>query len=238
MKLIDLAMPLYEGMPNGHAHMSFTEHPLWPEAIKIETVRGYDKGSEFHVFTIFCEPGTRVILPSYKPEYKNEPSRMENIDLKRLILREAVVLDVPKGEGEYIYPEEIEAAFAKAPVQRGDCLIVRTGWGDNERYLKMGQDYREKSPHYTKAGVEKLLDILESNGSDMWLYDVSEMGSLIRPDGTKGAFEGFNIRAGLIAIGGAVNCGAITKPRVKLIILPMKVKSVHMAGAQVVAVED
>ncbi len=235
MKIIDLTMPLYNGQPAGHGHWGFKGHPMWPEPFKMTETMSYEAdGRRFHVFTIFSEPGTRLILASYKKEFKDEPT-LDTLDLQKLVLRETVIIDVPKVDEEIIEPEEVEAAFKKAPVRRGDALLIRTGWGDNERYLKIGDLYRQNSPHYNAASANKLMDLLQENGSDLWLYDVCDMAGVDKRNGIRG---GFTIRSGLMGIGGVINCGAITKPRVKLIVLPLKAKGCHIAPCSVVALEE
>lgn len=236
MKLIDLAMPLYEGMPAGYGHKALKGHHLWPEVFKMEKVQTYEQGLEMFVYTVFCQAGTRVVLPSNRPElYKLDPTRLDTIELDSLILKDAVIIDTPKGAGEIVELAEFEAALNKAPIQEGDALLLRTGWGDKESYLKLGHLYIENSPHYSQAAADKLMEFLEKNSSNVWLYDVHLMGGL---DKRTGAFGGFANRAGLIPVGGLVNCGAITKPRVKVIILPMYVKNAHMAPCRVVAIEE
>ncbi|MBI2287434.1 MAG: cyclase family protein [Chloroflexi bacterium] len=238
MRLIDLTMPLYEGMPNVHGHVAFKNHPIWPSPWKTEVVRSFEEGgAEFHVFTFFCEPGTRFILPSYRKIYKDDPRRLDTVDINKLIFRDAVVVDIPKGEREFIRPEDLEEAVNKAPCQRGDALLIRTGWGDDERYLKLGLAYRELSPRYTDTAGEKLMELLQSKSTDMWLYDNCEMTTPFI-DGISGRRGSFTIRPGLTAIGGIVNAGAIKKPRVKLVIGPIKIKGVHMGPCRVIAIED
>ena len=99
----------------------------------------------------------------------------------------------------------------------------------------MGHSYRENSPHYNAASANKLMDLLEKNESDLWLYDNCDMAGV---DKKTGAPIGWAIRSGRMAVGGVVNCGAITKPRVKLVILPLKAKGGHIAPCSVVALED
>ncbi len=235
MKIIDLTMPLYNGQPAGHGHWGFKGHPMWPEPFNVTDTMSYEAdGRRFHVFTIFSEPGTRLILASYKNDFKDEPT-LDTVDLNKLILRQTVIIDVPKREEEIIQPDELEEAFNKAPVRKGDALLVRTGWGDDQRYLKMGHSYRENSPHYNAASANKLMDLLEMNGSDLWLYDNCDMAGVDKKTGIRG---GFTIRSGRMGVGGVVNCGAITRPRVKLIILPLKAKGGHIAPCSVVALED
>jgi len=199
-----------------------------------ETLSYEAANMEFHVYTIFCEPGTRFILSSFMKQYKDDPT-LDTIDLNNLVLREAVILDVPKEAEECIEPEELEATFNEAPWQKGDALLVRTGWGDKGRYFELGHDYREKGPHFTDASAKKLMELLEKSGSDLWLYDNCDMGGVDKRTGEHG---GFTIRAGLMAVGGLVNCGEIKKERLKLIILPLKIKGAHMTPCRVVALEE
>ncbi|MBI2287943.1 MAG: cyclase family protein [Chloroflexi bacterium] len=235
MKIIDLTAPLYEGQPFQHGHMGFRAHPIWPEPFKATETRSYDPdGSRFHVYTIFCEPGTRLILAGFRKDYKDGPT-LDTIDLKKIVFRDAVVIDIPKGDDEIIQADELEAAFKKAPVEKGDAILTRTGWGDNERYFKMGHLYRENGPHFNVASGNKLMELMEKNGSDMYTYDMCDMSGLDKKTLTRG---GFTIRAGMIALGGLVNCNAITKPRVKLIALPLKAKGGRMAPCSVVAIEE
>ena len=235
MKIIDLTIPLYNGIPAGHGHRAFEGHPLWPEAFKMEETLSYEPGGmRFHVFTIFCEPGTRFILPSFMKQYEDDPT-LDTVDLNKLIHRDAVILDVPKGADEIIEAEELEAAFNRAPWQKGDALLVRTGWGDNERYLEMGSDFSDKGPHFNGPSAEKLMELLEKAESDLWLYDNCDMGG---EDKKTGEFGGFTIRAGLMAVGGIVDAGEIKKERVKLIILPLKIKDAHMTPCRIVAIEE
>ncbi|MBI2288467.1 MAG: hypothetical protein HYU83_05810, partial [Chloroflexi bacterium] len=86
MKFIDLTMPLYEGMPAGYGHMAFKNHPMWPDAFDMAETRSYEPhGSVMHVYTIFCEPGTRFILPSYGKQYRYGPT-LDTVDLNKLIM--------------------------------------------------------------------------------------------------------------------------------------------------------
>ncbi|MBI2979578.1 MAG: cyclase family protein [Chloroflexi bacterium] len=237
MRLIDLTMALYEGVPNVHGHAAFKNHPIWPSPFKAELVRTYEDGAEFYVYTMFCEPGTRFILPSYRKAYRHDVRTLETADINKLILRDAVILDVPKEAGDFVRPDDLEKAFNKAPVQRGDALLIRTGWGDDDRHLKLGLGYREKSPHFIDTACHKLMGLLARNDSEMWLYDTCEM-TTPKVDPVSGRSGTFTIRAGLTAIGGIVNAGAIKKPRVKLVILPIKIKGAHMGPCNVIAVED
>ncbi len=243
MKIIDLTLPLYNGMSAGYAHPAFKAHPLWPESHKTTETFSYEPGMgadalsagmRFHVYTIFCEPGTRFIMSSFRKQFRDEAT-LDTVDMNKLIFRDAVIIDIPKADDEIVEADEFEAAFKKAPYQKGDALFIRTGWGDNQKYLKMGRLWSDNGPHFNAGSAERLMDIMEANGTDMWLYDLCDIAGLDKKTGKRG---GFAIRSGMMAVGGVVNCGAITKPRVKLMIMPLKAKGGHMAPCSVAALEE
>lgn len=235
MRLIDLTMSLYTGMPAEHGHRAFKTHPMWPEPFKMEETLAYEPdGMEFHVYTIFCEARTTLILSSFRKDFKSG-STLDTVNLNKLVLRDAVILDVPKGEDEIIEAEELEAAFNKAPCQKGDGLLVRTGWGNDEKYFKLGDAYRANSPHLNNASAEKLMGLMAKNESDLFLFDMCDMAGVDKRTGIRG---GFAMRAEQIFVGGLVNCGEIKKERVKLVILSLKIKGAHMAPCSVVAIEE
>ncbi|MBI4188010.1 MAG: cyclase family protein [Chloroflexi bacterium] len=235
MKLIDLTLPLYNGQPPGYAHMGFRAHSLWPESFKATETMSYEPaGMRFHVYTVFCEPGTRFILASFRKDFKNEAT-LDTVDLNKLIMRDTVILDIPKGDDEIIEADELEAAFKKAPYKKGDALLIRSGWGDNQKYFTMGRLWSDNGPHLNAASAERLMDIMQKNGTDMYLYDLCDVAGLDKKKGTRG---GFAIRSGMMAVGGIVDAGLITKPRVKLIIAPLKAKGGHMSPCSVVAIEE
>ena len=235
MKKIDLTMPLYEGQPSQYGHAGFRAHPMWAESYKATETMSYEpSGMRFHVYTIFCEPGTRFILASFRKDYKDDVT-LEDVDINKLIFRDAVILDIPKGDDEIVEADELEAAFKKAPYQKGDALLIRSGWGDHERYFKMGHLWALNGPHFNAASATKLMDIMEENGTDMYLYDLCDIAGLDKKTGKRG---GFAIRPGIMGVGGIINCGDITKPRVKLIVMPLKIKGAHMCPCSVIALED
>ncbi len=235
MKIIDLTFPLYNGMPTGYGSKSFKTHSLWPDSFKMTETMSYEPhGIRFHVYTIFCEIGTKFILASFKKDFKDEAT-LDTVDLNKLIFRDAVVIDIPKRDDEIVEADEFEVAFNKTPYQKGDALLIRTGWGDNQRYFKLGHLFRENSPHFNDGSAQKLMDIMGKNGTDIFLWDLCAFSGLDKKRGTRGSYP---TRSGMMSVGGIVNCGAITKPRVKLIIMPLKVKGGHMSPCSVVALEE
>jgi len=140
--IIDLTMHIYEGMAIGRVF------PQEQEFI-IEDVLNYDDhGLRLCRFTMWQEPGTRINLGSLAAPRRDQP-KLDEIDLNDLYEKDTVILDIPKEAEESVTAEDVEEAFNKADYREGDWVIVHTGWGDNQRYFELGDDYALKSPYYS-----------------------------------------------------------------------------------------
>lgn len=86
------------------------------------------------------------------------------------------MIDVPCGYHGSVTPEQIKEGFAKADYRKGDVVILRTGWGDEKRWEKIGDDYARHTPCISKAAAEELCRIMKENGSDLAGSDVAYWG--------------------------------------------------------------
>lgn len=258
MRVINLTHPLYEGMSFGS---------LWPQErpFEIDNIKSWDThGLRLDNFNVYCEQGTRLLLYSSLADFRNGPK----IDEVNIVLQDTVVVDVPKGPKEIVTGKEVERACAKADFREGDALIVRTGWGDDERYLKLGEDYQLMSPYYGGDEDWKIIcEIMVAKKSPLFCYDTANASDMVQkhiewleqrprpktwpsPEAKAWVAKHTQLkiaqRAGMLRlnaakinlIGGLVNCGEIKKERVKLIALPLRVKGVGAAPVNVVAVEE
>ncbi len=168
-RVIDLTMHIYEGMGIGRVF------PQEQEFI-IEDVLTYEQhGLRLCRFTMWQEPGTRLNLGSLAASRRNQP-KLDEIDLGELYEKNTIILDIPKAAEEEVTPEEVEQAFDKADYREGDWVIIHTGWGDNQRYFGLGDDYALKSPHYSNEATQKLAEIMSANKSKLFGYDTASMG--------------------------------------------------------------
>lgn len=168
-KVVDLTMHIYEGMGIGR---------IFPEEQEfiIEDVFTYEKhGVRVSRFTMWQEPGTRLNLGSIAAPRRNE-IKLDELDLSQLYERSTVILDIPKGPEEAVTAEEVEKAFSETDYREGDWVFVRTGWGDDERYFELGDDYALKSPYYSAEAAKKLAEIMSANGSKLFGYDTASAG--------------------------------------------------------------
>ena len=261
-KVIDLTMHIYEGMGIGRVF------PEEQEFIIEDTFNYKDHGIRVSRFIMWQEPGTRLNLGSVAASRRDQ-TKLDEIDLNSLYERETVILDIPKGPGEGVLDTEIEKAFSEVNYREGDWVIIHTGWGDNQRYFDLGDDYPLKSPYYSDGAGKRLAEILSANKTPLFGYDTASMGHPAkhiipkwvkrdpRPPGwpspeAKEFLKNYTPQmlkedwgavmplpaAGIMILGGLVNVGALTKKRVKLTILPLKLKGVGGGPCRVVAIED
>ena len=160
-------------------------------------------------------------------------------------------------------PDEVEAAFKKSGAQKGDALLFHTGWGDNQRYLELGDNYPLRGPWFGDDACAKVVEICKANESNIFGYDTANCmdymgreswwGQSPRPKNwpspeAKAYLEGMQfsgesgtlhiLNSEIMLLGGVVNLSEIGKERVKLIALPMKLKGLGGGPTRVVAVEE
>ena len=261
MRLIDLTMPLFEGMGMQNCYpqeRSFVLERMAP-----------DYNPNLISYTMFCEPGTRIVLPLLGGINPNV--NLETVELTDIMFRDAVIVDIPKEAGQGLTAEEIENACSKADYRQGDALIIRTGWGTVERLEQLGDDYQWQSPNYPDAACEKLREIMTAKKSDIFGYDTASMSDYAHvkpgwealgrpknwpspeakeflkkmaeerkknPPPPEGRGPTRIYKAGITLLGGLVNVASISKERVKLIALPLKIRGEAMAPVRVVAIEE
>ncbi|MBI2305235.1 MAG: cyclase family protein [Chloroflexi bacterium] len=262
MRIIDLTMPLYEGMGYGSVYPQ--ERPFEVEWIFTYERDGHQRG----VHMVSSEPGTRMILPSIHVLQKDSP-KLDQLDLSKFVMRDTVILDIPKKAGEEITAAEMERAFSQADVRTGDAVLLRTGWGDDERYIKLGENYELNSPFFHHTTRKRLAELMKERQSDLFCYDMANMnpypdlkntwcaqkprpkswvspeakaflakqkeGRVKQPGEVDGAAVLFG--AGISAIGGLVNCGDISQKRFKLTALPLKVRGWGVGFCYAIATE-
>jgi len=260
-KYIDCTLPLYNFMPVGNVWA--WDVPFQSEPITTHTNNSY----ELWMITMHSEAGTRLMIKAMQDP--NAPT-IDCIPLEQLVNREAVILSVPCSMEGAVSKEQIEAAFLKVDYRKGDVVILHTGWGDNNRWEKLGDDYARCGPCVSKEGAQALCRIMRENSSDLAGADVAYWGrgdKYQRPEwANKAAWERHpypSIQAkrylaqytakkaiedwespnvmtmnNINFIGAMVNLDQITKQRVKVTVLPMKLKGARGATCNVFIEED
>ncbi|MBM4333140.1 MAG: hypothetical protein FJ117_18305 [Deltaproteobacteria bacterium] len=260
MRFIDLTLPLYDYMPVGSVW-------AWDVPFQTQPITTDNHGYVLHMITMHSETGTRLMIRAMQDP--NAP-KVDEIPLEKIVLRDTAIVDAPCGMGGMIAREDMEKAFKGVQLERGDAIIIRTGWGDDERWVKLGDDYARKTPFVSKEAAEKLVEIMKKNGSDLVGSDVATWGRgdkyqlpewASKPAWERVPFPSYQAKrylasytkqkayedfqsphilnsADIMYIGAMCNLGAIKKNRVKLIVLPMKLKGMRGASCRVIAIEE
>jgi kynurenine formamidase len=256
MQFIELTMPLNRhGMPD----------ELLPTAVKffLGPKDHQEKG-----IVIGSDTGTCLMLASVFSDFR-KTARLDELPPQKLVMRPTAVARVPKSGEEEISREDAETAFDEsARPDRGDALLITTGWGDRPYHRLPGGAYVLHSPRFSLDAAKYLAPRMKENENDLLLIDTAYLGwpgkhlipewcSMlpISPvesgearmylhlyNGDK-AKEDFAVeiefaRCGIMTVRKLVHCGGIVKDKIKIIVAPLKVVRGVASTCRVVAVED
>ncbi len=155
-----------------------------------------------------------------------ERIKVDALPLERLIT-EAVVLQIPLGAGEHITGAGVRAALQAVgeTLRPGDSLLIGTGWDAHWH----APDFLRDPPHFTGEAIDWIL--AQSVGllgcdSPLWdgRYDPQHF------------FPRF-FQSETLLLAPLVNLSAISRPRVQLITLPLKVRGVCAAPCRAIVME-
>jgi kynurenine formamidase len=260
-KWIDLTLPLYDNMPVGNVWA--WDVPFQTEPITKDSHNGY----ELTMITMMSETGTRLMIRAMQDP---DAPKVDELPLETLMMRDTVVVDVAGGKDHEITPAEIDKAFSEVELRKNDAILLRTGWGNDKAWEKLGDDYARTGPFVSKSGAERLVQIMKEKQSDLVVADVPYWGGgrkyqlpqwASKPSWERHPFPSLQARrflaeytkekayadfespyvmnsADVMYIGAACNLGAITKKRVKMSVLPLKIQGARGATCRVVALEE
>lgn len=167
LKYVDCTIPLYDFMPVGNVW-------AWDVPFHTEPITTHKNNSyELWMITMHSEAGTRLMIKAMQDP--NAPT-VDKLPLEQLVNREAVVIDVPCGFDGSVSKEQIIAGFENADYRDGDVVILRTGWGDDNRWEKLGDDYARHTTCISKEAAEELCRIMKEHNSDLAGSDVAYWG--------------------------------------------------------------
>jgi kynurenine formamidase len=158
MRLIDLTMPIWEGAGYGEI-LPFTN-----SSVRLHEYMFYDRhGLRMTRMKLDGETGSLLMVPHQRNPFDNTPLQLnpkfswtlDEIPLEKLILRDTAVLDIRAEEGHEITSAEMETAIIRADYQKGDEVLLRTGWGTRQKAYELGIDYYKRTPsiHYDAAAI-------------------------------------------------------------------------------------
>jgi kynurenine formamidase len=168
MRIVDLTLPLKDGMD-----YYCTGHLPWEVPFKAQRTVPPEVNWDLGSFTMYSEPGTRFLS---KPPKKVGDLFKKEVD--QLLFREAVLLNIPKKPKEkdnLITAAEIKAGIKDCPARKGDAVILHTGYGDDETYLKLGQKWELWCPGLHPEAVDPLVSYLKGIDCTLFGYDTPNL---------------------------------------------------------------
>lgn len=251
MKFVELTMPLnHRGMPDD----------ILPTSVKffLGPKDHQEKG-----IVIGSDSGTCLTLPSVFEAFR-KTARLDEVPVNRLVLRPTTLVSIAKSEGEAINEPEIQKALDAARPQKGDAILIATGWGDRP----YGESYLLSSPHLSLDAAQYLASRMNENQSDLLLIDTALIGwpdKYLIPEwcsmlpiavaesaearmylhlyDSEKAKKDFAVemelaRVGIMTVRKLVHCAQIKKNKLKIIVSPLKVVRGVASTCRVVALED
>lgn len=165
-RVVNLTLPISPYFPVGATFP-------WEAPYVTEDIATIERnGAHLSSISMGSGTGTRLRGPSFAREGARTTG---NADLAVLVNRAAVVLQIPKAAGEPIEAAEIDAALAHSVPQRGEAIVVATGWGEENRWETLGERYALDSPYFTPSAAARLRGVMEQHGSDLLLTDCAHL---------------------------------------------------------------
>ena len=195
-----------------HDHMFRFQADYHPD-VQVEQTGTYEKNlCVVHKLTLGTHAGTHVDAPAH---FFPDGTTIDNVPLEMLVC-EAVRVDLrPTLPLRQIEPEDV----ARAEVRPGDSVLLQTGWED-----RWGTDFYVDPPALTLIACRQLLDA----GAASLAVDFP-LGLDIHRE---------VLGRGKILIENLTGLHALTATRLRLIALPLKIRSGDGAPARVVAIEE
>jgi kynurenine formamidase len=255
MKFLELTMPL--------------SHQWMPDEVLPTSIKFFlgPKDHQEKGIIAGTETGTCLMLPSVFAEFR-KTARIDELSVEKLFLRPTTIAAITKSAGEEITLADVEKTLDSSLPDKGDALLIVTGWGDKPYHEMEGGAYLLHSPHFSFKAAIYLAERMKDNGGDLLLTDMALVGwpgkhlipewcsmsprppvesgearmylHLYNKDKAKDDFavEMEFARCGIMTVRKLIHCGEIEKPRVQIIVSPLQIVRGVASTCRVVAVEE
>jgi kynurenine formamidase len=122
--------------------------------------------------TVGTDGGTCILMPAQFNAFRKS-RRLHEVEPHELVLRETVVLDVPKGPREPITENDLTSALQAADVRSGDAWLIRTGWGDGAPRERGSDAYLLDTPYLSPEAARFLGAAMKQRETDLLLLDTA-----------------------------------------------------------------
>jgi arylformamidase len=183
-----------------------------------------ERGWEADAFAMSTLTGT--YLETAKHYHADGPG-IDEIPPERLFV-DATVVRIPKGPREHLTAADLAAAAPE--IRSGEALLVATGW--DRGWWDDGSVFVMDSPHFDLAAMEWIVSRgVSILGGDVPCFD----------DPHAGQGQGVNVpllNSGALILAPLVGLGTVTKTRVKLVVLPIKLRGACGAPCRAIVIEE
>jgi len=154
LKVVDLTMPLGSKTPTSRYIQKPAVFATKWYSPDLSRVPGMSVNWSHSIISVDTHVGTHVDAPFHM---MSDKWRLWEVPLDKFV-GEAVCLNVPKDQCEYIRAEDLAKAEkeAESELKRGDIAILHTGWCDNWDRLDV-DTYLHKQPGLHEDGAKWLL---------------------------------------------------------------------------------
>jgi kynurenine formamidase len=208
-RVIDLTVPLKDGM----------------RGVTFETFKELEKdGWNARMLHLYSHAGTHMDAPLH---FGVNDATIDTIPPERFVA-DAWVIDAPAIESSMLIGVE-HLKHVKDRLVEGDGLLFRTGW---HRFIDTSA-YRDALPRISRElalwCVKRKVSLIGVEPPSVAsLTDMQELQEVHR----------VLLGGGIIVVEGLCNLEEISKPRVKIIALPLKIEGGDGAPARVIAIEE
>ncbi|MGQ9553999.1 MAG: cyclase family protein [Anaerolineae bacterium] len=218
-ELIDLSGDIYTGM----WHLP---DPYPPVEVKEIPLVGRFNIVDYNVYAqeVRLAGQTSTYLETAAHMYP-EREKINEVGLERLFVP-AVVLRIPRGREELITAADMETALATTgeTVRPGDALLIATGWDSHWDE----PDFTTHSPHFRYSAVEWVV----KHGCSILGSDAANWSD----PGEKPSFFPMFFQSDTLLLAPLVNLAAIPVPRIRLIVLPLRIRGACASPCRAIAV--
>jgi arylformamidase len=224
MKVTDISGPIYNGM------WSYADYYPQFELSAVEFEFGGEKYSVEVFKGMHAQVGTYIESPGIF-EGEGKKGGLAAIPVEKLFMLDTYVYQIPhedlavKDGRPYIQVEDLVKA-EKEEIKKNSAILIGTGYGKN--WDK--KDYVEKSWFFSKDALYYLIDkkpFLLGGDSPVW-------ENAVNPEG---AFERF-YKSGILLFSPCINLEKISKFKVKLVALPLKILEASVCPVRAIVVEE
>jgi kynurenine formamidase len=222
--VIDITGTIYEGMWDLEGAPPYKIRPF-PKLPWLD----YDVYME--TFEMHSQTGTYLETPGHFFGYENT-YLIDEVDVAEITNRPCVVLDVgninPENKPERmpVTLDNLLSCNNANMIQEGDAILICTHWGRMWEH----KDYLNNSPTISLEAMKWLV----SKKPFLLGGDIPRWENINNPVGIFPVFE----KSGCLLMGPSINLNLITKPRVLITVLPLKIKGTFCAPCRAVIIED